>query len=340
MINTYISKDESNAIKGIAILFMLFYHLFNRVTDGVEYIWVGEQPLTKFLSTAAYPVPFFLMMSGYGLFYTYKQQRLNIHSTAKRTFKLYLHYWTVLLIFVTIGVFVASDHYPGDWVDVVNNVTGIKCTYNYETWFLLPYVVLSLLAPLLFRIMEKVKPWQSLAVSFFISYGASFIVSRYITPGILDNTILVFIIVTTGLLFEFVIGACMMQLSDKKAQEPKGKSLISNGYLGLILFVALVLLRCFIRIPWAAFYSALIVLLFINTKRPKWLDKILEILGKQSMVMWMVHTYFSIYLFHDFIYGFKYPVIIYMLLICISYFVAVLIGYLVSIVLNVVYAKH
>jgi hypothetical protein len=337
MISTYISRENSNAVKGIAILFMLFLHLFNRVTDGVEYVWVGEQPLTKFLSTAAYPVPFFLMMSGYGLFYTYKQQRLNTRSTTKRTFKLYIHYWIVLLLFVTIGVFVAPNHYPGNFVDVVNNVTGIKCTYNYETWFLLPYVVLSFLAPLLFRIMDKVLPWQSLAVSFFISYGASFIVSRYIMPGILNNTILVFIIVTAGLLFEFVIGACMMQLSDNN--RVNGKPIISNGYLGLILFIVFVLLRCFIRIPWDAFYSALIVLLFINTKRPKWLDKILEALGKKSMIMWMVHTYFSIYLFHDFIYGFKYPVVIYLVLICISYVVAVLIGYLAKILLNVVCAK-
>lgn len=338
MISTYISKDESNAIKGIAILLMLFYHLFNRVTEGVEYVWVGEQPLTKFLSTAAYPVPFFLMMSGYGLFYTYKQQRLSTRATAKRTFKLYVHYWIVLLIFVSIGIFIAPDYYPGDWKDVVNNVTGIKCTYNYETWFLLPYVVLSLLAPLLFRIMDKVKPWQSLIVSFFISYGASYVVSRYITPGILDNFILVFIIVTAGLLFDFVIGASMMQLTDKKTHEKKSNALISNGYIGLLLFIALILLRCFIKIPWATFYSALVVILFINAKRPKWIDNILEALGRKSMVMWMVHTYFSIYLFHDFIYWFKYPIIIYLVLICVSYVVAIIIGYLASILLNVVYA--
>ena len=277
------------------------------------------------------------MMSGYGLFYTYKQQRLSTLTTAKRTFKLYAHYWFVLLIFVSIGIFVAPDHYLGDWKDVVNNVTGIKCTYNYETWFLLPYVVLSLLAPLLFRIMDKVKPWQSLVVSFFISYGASFVVSRYITPGILDNVFLVFIVVTAGLLLEFVIGACMMQLADKYQKEQERKSPI---YLGVILFFALVLLRCLITIPWAAFYTALVVLLFINTKRPKWLDRILETLGKKSMVMWMVHTFFSVYLFHDFIYGFKYPVIIYAVLICISYAVAVIIGYMVSFFFNIVGVKH
>lgn len=112
-ITTYISKDESNVVKGVAILFMLYFHLFNRVTDGVVDYWVAGQPLTKFLSPAAYPVPFFLLVSGYGLYYTYKKGKLTLASNLKRALKLYIHYWLVMLIFVSIGSFVASWHYPG-----------------------------------------------------------------------------------------------------------------------------------------------------------------------------------------------------------------------------------
>ena len=34
--------------------------------------------------------------------------------------------------------------------------------------------------------------------------------------------------------------------------------------------------------------------------------------------MWLTHTYFSIYLFHDFIYGFRYPLLIYVVLVGVS----------------------
>ena len=44
--------------------------------------------------------------------------------------------------------------------------------------------------------------------------------------------------------------------------------------------------------------------------------------------MWLTHTYFSIYLFHDFIYGFRYPLLIYVVLVAVSLVTAVAIIYL------------
>ena len=41
--------------------------------------------------------------------------------------------------------------------------------------------------------------------------------------------------------------------------------------------------------------------------------------------MWFVHTYFCYYMFHDFIYSFKYPLAIYLVLISLSYLVAVIV---------------
>jgi len=39
--------------------------------------------------------------------------------------------------------------------------------------------------------------------------------------------------------------------------------------------------------------------------------------------MWMTHSFFCYHLFHDFIYGFKYPLVIYIVLIVISYVVSI-----------------
>lgn len=325
MYSTFISKEDSNAIKGIAILFMLFYHLFNRVTDGMVDIWVDGQPLTKFLSGGTYPVPFFLMMSGYGLYYTSQKGRLTLCSTGKRTFKLYIHYWLVTLIFAGIGCFVAPEFYPGDVAKVIENITAWHCTYNYETWFLLPYVVLSLLAPFIFRTMDKIPVKWSLFIAFVLSYGAQFIVSRYVATGILTQSVIIFVLVVVGLLFDFVIGAAMAKYAFAHQRQNSGESGDNkNQYpislpLGIILLVVLFLLRCVVRLPWDAFYTFLLVFIFLNMKRIGWVESVLVRLGKKSMVMWMVHTYFSIYLFHDFIYGFKYPIVIYLVLIAISF---------------------
>ena len=44
--------------------------------------------------------------------------------------------------------------------------------------------------------------------------------------------------------------------------------------------------------------------------------------------MWLTHSFFCYHIFHDFIYGFKYPLVIYIVLIVISYVVSLPISYL------------
>ena len=48
------------------------------------------------------------------------------------------------------------------------------------------------------------------------------------------------------------------------------------------------------------------------------------------MIVWFSHTFFSYYLFHDVIYGFKYPLVIFMVLMVISLLEGGIIRYLVK----------
>lgn len=64
------SKADTMAVKGVAILFMLFAHLFNRsqlIDLSTPLVYVGEQPLVSLLIFAMNPVHFFIFLSGYGL---------------------------------------------------------------------------------------------------------------------------------------------------------------------------------------------------------------------------------------------------------------------------------
>lgn len=46
-------------------------------------------------------------------------------------------------------------------------------------------------------------------------------------------------------------------------------------------------------------------------------------IGKRSMGMWMIHTWFCYYLFRDEIYGLKYPVVIFLVMVAVTYAAAV-----------------
>lgn len=76
---TAIEKSKTTELKGIAIFMMLFLHLFNQsqhvdlcTTAGIT---VGGEPLVLFLSRGMYPVvSMYLFLSGYGLYYNYRNQ--------------------------------------------------------------------------------------------------------------------------------------------------------------------------------------------------------------------------------------------------------------------------
>lgn len=61
------TKQETQIMKGVAILLMIFLHLFNQMSN-VElcrsFIYIGDIPFVYWLSAAANPVAFFLYFQG------------------------------------------------------------------------------------------------------------------------------------------------------------------------------------------------------------------------------------------------------------------------------------
>lgn len=98
---------------------------------------------------------------------------------------------------------------------------------------------------------------------------------------------------------------------------------------GLTLLFILVAVNAYINKGIAyPLYSAAFIVLFAKIRRPSWLDTALNELGKRSTSMWFVHSYFCYYLFKDFIYDFRYPIVIFTALLTISYLTAITIDYL------------
>ena len=65
------SKEYSNYIKGVAILLMVCLHIFKSGTEASalgNLFTIGDVPLVMYLTRMCNPVPFFLMVSGYGLY--------------------------------------------------------------------------------------------------------------------------------------------------------------------------------------------------------------------------------------------------------------------------------
>lgn len=319
------NKDETKNMQGAAILLMLFLHLFNnqaRVENLCgSYLVLGDSPLVFILSRAANPVPFFLILSGYGLSCINQKGTLTPRSQLRRLARLYFFYALTLLVFVGIGSVISPHKYPSTPLEAALNLIGWSSSYNAETWFLFPYALISLSSRYLFILKRKFGTWPTLTCSFVLSISTSLLISRYGSAYLYTHQEAYLPILCLSFLFPFYIGAYFHELATRRGS--LRFALPCRNITFPILLICLVALRCSTSHSFLnAVYAAGFILLFYNCPRHKCIDGFLKEMGKASMIMWFVHTYFCYYLFPKFIFAPRQPLAVFLLLLLCSYFTA------------------
>lgn len=242
-----------------------------------------------------------------------------------RLINLVLHYWLILLFFVTIGAFLVPMKYPGTMWHVLENLTAFNTSYNSEHWFLFPYVLLAISAPWLFRLCNKNKTSIILGISYAMYLMTCFLISRYGETYLYTHMFVYHPILYGSLLFNFLLGA----LAYKKDWLKILNNCAFSQWAWLILILLCVVRCCLETGAFHNLYVFAFMWIWLQIVRPMWLKAFLIHMGKHSMNMWLIHSFFCYYIFHDWIYGFQYPLLIYVVLLLVSY--------LSSCVINLIY---
>ena len=79
---------------------------------------------------------------------------------------MYLNYWTVLIIFVFIGLIMNKINLG--FKELFLNFIGLSSSINNELWFFICYIVLVFLYPIIIRLVENFNKYYVLIVSFFV----------------------------------------------------------------------------------------------------------------------------------------------------------------------------
>lgn len=324
-----LTLEQTKIIKGIAILMMVFLHLFNHISEVEQCTYIlsiGGVPFVHWLTRAANPVSFYLFLRGYGLYCTWSSGK--VLKPWRRCLKLYHVYWVSLLVMVGIGYFIKPTHYPGSITKLIENITGWNTSYNAEAWFLFPYLLLVLTAKWLFIWVSKMKGTIIAGIGFSLYLIAAFIISRASRSGnvwMFTTMWAYHPILYIECLCSFLLGAIACKYSHNIL--PSWFIRVTDrGWKVIILLVILIIVRCLINTDACSpLYTILFILLLSRIHWSEWLNIGLQFLGNHSTVMWLTHSYFCYYLFHDFIYGFEYPLLIYIVTVgcalCASYMV-------------------
>lgn len=322
-----ISLQKSNQLKAIAILMMLFLHLFNKPFEGLfqPLLFIGNQPLSYYISLFGDAcVPIFCFVSGYGLYFSYQSNKLNYKKNNQtRILKLYINYWIIVLLFaVALGFVLQKPGFPGNWIEFLLNFSALDNSYNSASWFFFTYILLVGSSVFWFRLLNKVRH-NLLLIFVLILYVVGFYFRVY-QPELFDNSLLNWVQRQSCLyatsLFPFFIGALAlkMQWNTQIGQyfaSLRYKTLVASICI-LILIVIHGLVPNFIVAP---FLGIPFVFFFVQLQLPVILARALDFLAPHATNLWLTHMFFYMVFFPEFIYSTNYilPIFVVLIICCV-----------------------
>ncbi|CAI0769704.1 Acyltransferase family [Serratia entomophila] len=312
-----ISIEKSNYLKGIAIILMLVHHLFafpDRISPDVTVKYIGMLPGTgMYIETyiglfGKICVSMFLFLSGYGFSLRREVSAKYIYGKLKN---LYISYWLVLFIFFSIGiVFYSGARFSTSIPTFLENFIGIKSTYNGEWWFFKLYVLYVLSLPLFVRLNN-----YAILVIVFLGTGIGKVLSGYdFVPTFITDYLIWLLPFGLGIVFGRAGNFPETSFISKMLRKVNGVHAIWLFILTIIAFVGGKGLGLVLATPFF-----ILALVKVSDKSNAKVNGVISELGRNSMYMWLTHTFYCYHFAPKVIYYPEYTPLILILLIVISY---------------------
>ena len=338
------TKEHTMQMKGIAIIILLFHHCFLNTqrwatvpyeklatTKGWGYYPISFAPFSShtiqyLASFSKICVAMFVFMTGYGMWVSYESQK------KKTTMSNYIKKRMVTLMTGFLIIFVVTEIlaiptgrfievYGHDFRSVVYMIidalglakllgTPLFCL---TWWYMSLAIVLIMIFPFVHSIMEKYQ-WVVVVASIIVPRACGFGQSTDLFRYLLAYTLEMY----------FAQHDLLARIKEKFMEQNVAGKLLSL-IVSLIGLAVIIKCRQNAWIGWkyldfwdgfAAMY--VIVISYIYILNGKWIVKGLGFLGKHSMNIFLIHSFYRDVFFHEFTYSFYYAWLDYIVLMAIS----------------------
>lgn len=338
------TKEHTMQMKGIAIIILLFHHCFLNTqrwatvpyeklatTKGWGYYPISFAPFSShtiqyLASFSKICVAMFVFMTGYGMWVSYESQK------KKTTMSNYIKKRMVTLMTGFLIIFVVTEIlaiptgrfievYGHDFRSVVYMIidalglakllgTPLFCL---TWWYMSLAIVLIMIFPFVHSIMEKYQ-WVVVVASIIVPRACGFGQSTDLFRYLLAYTLGMY----------FAQHDLLARIKEKFMEQNVAGKLLSL-IVSLIGLAIIIKCRQNAWIGWkyldfwdgfAAMY--VIVISYIYILNGKWIVKGLGFLGKHSMNIFLIHSFYRDVFFHEFTYSFYYAWLDYIVLMAIS----------------------
>ena len=339
ILKTGLSKEDSSALKGIAICLLLFHHLFysneSRARQELVYLLLNYKQLGMIAIFAKICVPVFVFVTAYGLATKYSTtdglDAAGINSvTGRRLRSLMVPFWYVFLIAQVVcnisGTRSYGEIYGSGLKSIIYfivDATGLASFFSAPTlndtwWYMSVALLLPLSVPILCMI-ERRTGWVALPVFFLVAKGMEYRgFTKYLLIALMAITI------------------CDYDVVEKIEEKLTGSNLLRT--CAVLTDLLMLAVNCFIinRMceddTWLELVylssTMLVVILYVLVIKPvSPLKAFFGFTGKHSMSIFLTHTFIYSYFFSDLIYSFRYIPCIWLALYAASMLLAIVLDY-------------
>lgn len=279
----------------------------------------------------------FIILSGYSLAISVKDKPIGLMAFyKKRLSRLYMNYWLIALIFIPIGILfgyrpLESVFPTSPYLKLFLQMTGfhmfmddVSYGYNPTWWFMSTILALYLLFPLIYYMVKKFGLWFLFAC-FFLNFRPNEAGKWFLFLNVW--------------LFAFSLGIYLARTNGlvKVSIMLKRIGFFRFIILGVGILISVSIRHYITRMSHILFlftqgfdwiYGTMIILLtFEITQAWSHGRRVLAFLGGHLFNIFLFHTFIILY-WPDFIYGFTYPALIFLVLLAISIIVSMAIEFI------------
>lgn len=308
------TKEHTQVAKGVALLLMLFDYLYwmdyGKYTAFIKLPNVNDIPWL-IGSVGNICVTMFLFLSGYGMFFSQQKRSYSIKDSLKRIYNIWIQYAFITIIIIALDS--AFGKIQLDIRKIVLNVAALDYSYNKFAWFMITYIVIIFVFPLINKIYSKTNWIVQIGILVGIKCGITVINTVLQSKCVAPEIIYKMFIEPFMFLPVFLIGYVCAEykvferalnfIQDKITKKYKIGLVII--LIGTCIFMLQISATVFDNIT-APLLCFTIPYILINGK----VAKILQYIGKMSTNMWLIHYPIMVTLANTLVYAPKYWLLI------------------------------